>query len=212
MNIWIVEDDRNYLEAIGAILEPVSDIHNHASFEDAESLISALHSFSDEMMPDVLLLDIHLPGKSGIEILQMIKQLTPSTSVVMLTIAENADLIFKAFKNGASGYLTKDSSTSLIVDAIRQAHKGGTLMPPNVADKVLEHFRSQKPKKNSYGLSQREKDVLEFMSRGMSQKDIAGKMHISPHTVNSHTQNIYMKLHVNSGIEAVVKALREKLI
>ncbi len=212
MNLWIVEDDTLYTEAMSAILESEKDIQVSATFEDAESLLSALNSYRSEFLPHVMLLDINLPGKSGLEVLHEIKTSIPETSVIMLTILEHTDFIFEAFKNGASGYLTKDAAPDLILEAIRQAQKGGSLMPPNVADKVLEHFRNQKKKKGSYGLTQRERDVLEFMSKGKSQKEIANRLYISPHTVNSHTQNIYMKLHVNSGIEAIAKALREKLI
>jgi len=214
MNIWIVEDDKMYAEGLCAILESEKDIVIGAMFGDSESLLSALRSYSSssEIIPEVILLDINLPGKSGLEILNTIKTIAPGISVVMLTISEHTDLIFNAFKNGASGYLTKDASPGFIIEAIRQAQQGGSLMPPNVADKVLHHFRNQKKRKNSYGLTQRERDVLEFMSKGRSQKEIAKELFISPHTVNSHTQNIYMKLHVNSGIEAVAKALREKLI
>lgn len=212
MNIWIVEDDSNYIEGLKSLLEPEEYLQCDALFGDAESLLAALKSFSNRLQPDIILLDINLPGKSGIESLVKIKSLAPAATILMLTISEDPTLIFKAFQNGASGYLTKDAPAQVIINAIYEAHNGGMLMPPFVAGKVLEHFKEHKPDPGVYGISTRETQVLELMASGLPQKLIAQQLNLSPSTVNSHIQNIYIKLQVNSGIEAVAKALREKLI
>lgn len=208
LSVWLVEDDRRYRTMMATVLDNADRIHCPNTFDDAEALLRALDPVAEA--PDVLLLDIHLPGPSGIEVLPRIRALVPETSVLILTIAEKADLIFRAFQSGASGYLIKDASVDDILAAVRQAAAGGTLMPPAVAEHVFAHFREASGEE--YDLTGREREVLRLMTKGLSQRQIADRLHVSPHTVNSHVQNLYAKLQVNSGIEAVVKAVREQLV
>jgi DNA-binding NarL/FixJ family response regulator len=129
----------------------------------------------------------------------------------MLTIRDDAETIYAALRAGASGYLIKNDQVDQIVAAIREAAQGGTLMPAPVARKVLGFFQQQESKPD-YGLTEREMEVLQEMTEGYVQKEIADRLFISPSTVNTHIQHIYEKLHVHSGIEAVAKALRERLV
>ena len=181
-------------------------------FSDASSLIDSLKNISLNNIPNAILLDINLPDRSGIDCLPVIKSNLPEVSVIVLTMAEDDNLIFKALKNGADGYITKDSSSDFILDAIRHTKEGSTLMPADIAEKVFGYFSNKDNGKNRYQLTGREAEVLEWMSYGHNQKQIAAKMTLSHYTINSHTQNIYAKLQVNSGIEAVAKALREDII
>lgn len=209
LSVWLVEDDRRYRTTMIAALDGASQMACDRAFEDAEALLDALQAPSSSP-PSVLLLDIHLPGRSGVDVLPLVRETAPDTAVVMLTIADNEDLIFEAFQSGANGYLLKSAPFEDILEAIRQADAGGTLMPPGVAEHVLAYFRETPP--DPYGLTPRERQVLELMATGRSQKEIAAQLHVSPHTVNSHVQHLYAKLQVHSGIEAVAKAVREQLI
>ncbi len=159
----------------------------------------------------MLLLDIHLPGPSGLDALPTLRRRLPATPVVMLTISDNADLIFRAFRSGASGYLTKDADLDQILTAVREASRGGTLMPSSVAGKVLD-FLAHEPSSPEADLSGREKDVLTLMADGLTKDAIADRMDVSRHTVDYHIRNVYGKLHVQSGVQAVARAIRRGLI
>lgn len=209
LSVWLVEDDRRYRSTMITALDGASQVECDRAFEDAEGLLDALEA-SASSPPSVLLLDIHLPGRSGVDVLPRVREKAPDTAVVMLTISEEERLIFEAFQSGATGYLLKSAPFPDILEAIRQAAAGGTLMPPGVAEHVLAHFRETPSE--TYDLTVRELEVLQLMATGRSQKQIAEQLHISPHTVNSHVQHLYAKLQVNSGIEAVAKAVREQLI
>jgi DNA-binding NarL/FixJ family response regulator len=218
--VWLVEDDRLYRDTMTALLNRSARMHCPQAFASTEALLQMLHDCAPAAgeneepngLPDILLLDIHLPGQTGIDALPAIRAASPATAVVMLTVAEDSALIFDAFRSGASGYLLKDAPLEDILEAIRQAAAGGTLMPPAVAEHVLAYFRNPSPPAPEYGLTPRERDVLQLLTEGLSQRGIAECLHVSPHTVNTHVQHLYEKLHVNSGIEAVVKAVRERLV
>lgn len=216
ISVWLVEDDRTFRETMAAALGVVPDLWCARTFSSAEALIEALAASAEDVLPDVLLQDIHLPGQTGVEALPTVKSIAPETAVVMLTIAEDEGLIFEAFQAGASGYLIKEAPVEVVLEAVRQAARGGTLMPPPVARRVLGFLQDQVAPASSgtarYTLSEREREVLQLMSEGLTQRQIAEHLFVSPHTVNSHVQNCYVKLHVHSGVEAVAKAVRERLI
>lgn len=215
ITVWIAEDDISYKKSIKFVLDNARDMDCAHIFSSAEELLKSLKVTAEADHPDVILLDIHLPGSTGIDILPHVKEAAAEVAVVMLTIADETELVYQSFRRGASGYILKDAPVEQLLQAIREASRGGTLMPPAVAQKVLSYFKKDYSEKNDeplYGLSEREKDVLKQMGEGLSQKQIAAELFISPHTVNSHIQNIYGKLQVNSGIEAVAKAVRERLI
>lgn len=211
INIWFIEDDEQYRKTLSDGLKKTSDIKCDKIFADCESILSWLDSKDDWSPADVILLDIKLPGLSGIDAIQHLKSRVPKTHIIMLTIIDKPETIYAALRAGASGYLLKNSPLNQITSAVREASCGGMLMPSGVAEKVLSFF-AQTRTTSDYRLTPREKEVLEQMVLGHSQKEIAAQLFISSHTVNCHIQKIYDKLHVHSGVEAVAKALRERLI
>ena len=211
ITVWIIEDDTHYRESLHSVLDQTAGLQCTWAFMDCESALAHAKVAKTNDIPNVILLDINLPGLSGIEGIGQLKAYLPQASIVMLTILDTADTIYDALRAGASGYLLKNASLCQIIDAIRAANQGGTLMPAQVASKVLGFF-TMAGAKIDYGLTEREKEVLREMGAGYSQKEIAARLFVSPYTVNTHIQHIYEKLHVHSGIEAVAKAIRERLI
>lgn len=202
-----MEDNASFRQTLVQVIGDWSDVEVAGQFEDCKSAVRRAKRHE----PDVILLDIKLPGISGIECISRLKARLPHASIVMLTIHDDADRIFRAFWSGASGYLLKTASLDEIGDAVRQAFRGGMLMPAGVADKVL-HFLQAESRQREYDLTEREVEVLQHMAQGQTQQDIAEKLFLSPHTVNSHVGNIYEKLHVNSSAAAVAKAIRDRVI
>ena len=210
--VWIVEDDTQYRETLSYLLDHTSGLHCAAAFADYEAVEAKVTGTEPWEVPDVVLMDYELPGRNGIDgILLLKKWLSPTVPILMLTVHDRDDVIFEAFSAGASAYMLKDAPFDDLIAAMWQARKGGMLMPPRVADKVLRLFRVYQPT-GRYDLTRREKEILQLMGDGLVQKQIAGALFLSPHTINSHVRNIYEKLHVHSGIEAVAKAIREHLI
>lgn len=165
--------------------------------------------------PDVILMDIDMPSINGIEATGILKKEFPDIEVMMLTVFENEDLIFKALCAGATGYLLKKSSTTQIIEAIKELHRGGSPMTSEIARKTIEFF-AKPPKfakqENTYALSHREVEILECLVKGNSHKMVADACCISIGTVYTHINAIYKKLHVNSKSEAVIKAIKEGLV
>jgi DNA-binding NarL/FixJ family response regulator len=158
-------------------------------------------------------MDIDLPGISGIEAVAIVKAISPSTQALMLTVFDDEERIFQAIRNGASGYLLKHTPPSEIIEAVFDVHRGGSPMTANVARKVLKFFqRAPSEKAPIYNLSPRESDILRGLMKGFSYKLIAADLDISIDTVRTHIRHIYDKLQVNSKTEAVLKAIRERLI
>ena len=169
-------------------------------------------ALDDGAVPEIILLDIGLPGMSGIEGIAPIHARSPSTQVLMLTVHKDSDNVFEALCAGASGYLLKPASPARIVEAIEDVRRGGAPMSPQIARKVLDMFTHLAVRPKDYGLSQREREVLHLLVDGLTQKRIAERLFLSEHTINTHIRNIYAKLHVHSRSGAVAKALRERLI
>jgi len=158
-------------------------------------------------------MDIDMPGINGIEAVRLIKNDFPDQNVLMLTVFEDDDKIFEALRAGASGYLLKKTHPSKILDAIQEVLRGGAPMSESIAKRVVQFFASQnKPSGNEFVLSPREKEVLKYLVTGHSYKMVAADMGITIETVRSHIKHIYDKLHVNSKTEAVIKAMKDKLV
>jgi DNA-binding NarL/FixJ family response regulator len=182
------------------------------SFDSAESSFAALH---DNPAPDVILLDVQLPGIDGIAALGKFKEVAPDTRVIILTVFDDAAKIFRAVCAGASGYVLKASGTDKIGDSIRQVMRGGAPMTPEVAKKVLDAFANSDlmpGTEGDYGLTAREQEILRLLAEGMLKKEIADALSISVNTVSTHLRRVYDKLHVNTNTGAVAKALREGII
>jgi len=161
--------------------------------------------------PDVVLMDIDMPGTSGVEGVKQIKEARPQTAVIMYTVFENDEKLFACLCSGANGYLLKKTSPARLFDAIEEVMEGGAPMSPSIARKVLDSF-NQKKQTQQYDLSQREIEVLQLLVKGHSTKVIASTLFVSFETVRSHLKNIYNKLHVNCGKEAIAKVLSERII
>lgn len=209
INIWLVEDNLRYRKSLAGLINATERMRCSNAFISCEE---ALQKFPEETSPDVILLDIGLPGMSGIQGIEKFKELSPSTLVIILTVYDDNDKVFNALCAGASGYLLKDSPPEKIIEAIKEVLAGGAPMNMQIAHKVLGMFAQFKPKKSNYGLSDREKEILLHMVSGLTKQQIADKLFLSFHTVNTHLKNIYNKLHVNTRSGAVSKVYEEHLL
>jgi DNA-binding NarL/FixJ family response regulator len=208
VSVWLVEDNHTFRNTVARVLDGVESVECSRHFSNAED---ALDAMAGGGVPDVILLDVELPGQDGIAAVQRIKSLSPSTRVVMLTVFDDHEKVFKAICAGASGYLLKTSPVDRIVESIHEALAGGAPMTPRVAGSVLQMFSKMARPRQDYGLTQREQSILELMTQGFIKKEIADRLSLSYHTVDTHLRNIYTKLHVHSRTGAVAKALNERL-
>jgi DNA-binding NarL/FixJ family response regulator len=211
--VWLVEDDADYRAAVEELVRAtVRSVETFGSVEAVLARVAGIGAGTPEGgWPEVVLLDVNLPGMTGIEGLAELKARLPGSVVVMLTIRDDADTIYAALGAGASGYLLKSASPDELLGAIREARAGGMLMQRQVARLVLASFEARRPAPD-YGLTKRETEVLAEMVEGHTQPQIADRLFVSLSTVNSHVQSIYAKLHVHNGSAAVAKAVRERLV
>lgn len=204
IRIMIIEDDLILRKSYETLINEVEDyqvVSTYPSFDEAK-----VHLQDD--MPDVILLDIELPGLSGIEAIPIIKKIIPQAQIIMLTVYESEDQIFKALTSGASGYLVKSTPILKITESISEVVQGGGPMSATVARVVIKSFQ-----RNDYSpLSRRETQVLEMVSDGKNRKQISNELFIDTETVKTHLKNIYAKLHVNSRADAIKTARQNKLI
>jgi DNA-binding NarL/FixJ family response regulator len=161
--------------------------------------------------PDIIIMDIDMPGKSGIEALAEIKEASPLTAIIMYTMFEDDEKLFKSLCEGANGYILKKTSPHKLFEAIKEVMEGGAPMSPSIAKRVLKSFEIKSAGKE-YKLTQREKEILQLLIKGYSVKLIAAELKIAFDTARTHLRNIYQKLHVNCGKEAIAKVLRERII
>ncbi|MES2657951.1 MAG: response regulator transcription factor [Verrucomicrobiota bacterium] len=202
IKVAIVEDSRTTREGLRTIIDLSEEYVCVAACETGEEALKVLPRHA----PAVVLMDIQLPSMSGIECVEQLKKLLPNVLVIMVTVYEDPDRIFSALRAGASGYLLKRSATEQVLTAIRDVGKGGAPMSGEIARKVIQYFRNQSSiSKDVENLTSREKGVLELVAFGLSNKEIAGRMHVSIDAVRWHLKHIYSKLHVHSRTEAALK-------
>ena len=200
--VIVVEDDKGLREQLLQILESVPDIKCLGAFTSGEEALPKVL----EKTPDVVLMDIRLPGMSGIQCVAEIKKAAPEMQIIMVTIYEDSERIFRALKAGANGYLVKSSPPEQLIQAIRDAYTGGAPMSSHIARKVVQHFHLLGPSVQENGnLSPRERDVLNLLASGFIYKEIGSKLNIGVETVRTHVKNICQKMHVRSRLEAVAK-------
>jgi DNA-binding NarL/FixJ family response regulator len=208
--IWLVEDSALYRQTLADMLERSSRLRCTRLFGEAEAALQALGDGGE--LPRLILMDLGLPGMSGTECVRRIRQRHPAIPVVVLTVHQSNDKIFEAVCAGASGYLLKSASRDEILLAIENVLEGGGAMDAHIARRVLEMFARMVTPQADYGLSDRERQILQLLVEGLTKNQIAANLDLSPHTIDGHVRNIYMKLHVNNRSGAVAKALREHLL
>ena len=203
IHIAIVEDDNEIRQTLTLIIDGSRGFSCKYAFPDGESALASIAN----LPVDVVLMDIDLPGKSGIEVTRLLKQNCPEVDFIMLTVQSDDESIFESLCAGASGYLLKDTSPADLLVSIREVHNGGAPMTSQIARRIIQSFRIiENP------LSGRETEILKMLSQGMNYKDVAEDLFLSPHTVKTHIKNIYSKLHVKNRAEAIYKAIKQKLI
>jgi DNA-binding NarL/FixJ family response regulator len=205
ITVSIVEDNEQLRATLARVIGRAEGFRCVSHYPTAEAALQGL----PKDPPDVVLMDINLPGINGVECVRQLKPLLPKTQVLMLTVYEDTDNIFNALAAGASGYLLKRTKTAELLEAIREVHRGGSPMTTHIARKVIQSFHKTGPSAQpTENLSDREQEVLECLSHGLIYKEIADKLGISYETVHTYIRRIYEKLQVRTRTEAVAKFLR----
>jgi DNA-binding NarL/FixJ family response regulator len=201
IKVSIVEDLAEVREGLVELVQSDEELLMVGSFKDAESAIQKL----THLQADVVLMDINLPGMSGIDCIKSIKQQCPDTQFMMFTVYENDEKVVQALRAGATGYLLKRTEPKRILESIKELNQGGSPMSSNIARKLLNIFVHEKVIAKKEILSDRENEVLQLLANGLLYKEIAERLHIGHGTVRQHIHNIYEKLHVSNRTEAVNK-------
>jgi DNA-binding NarL/FixJ family response regulator len=205
IKISIVDDDEGIRSSLAALIKRAPAFKLVADYPDAESALKDI----PRRKPDVVLMDINLPGMKGVECVRQLKALVPDVQFLMLTVYEDSDSLFNSLKAGASGYLLKRTASARLLDAIRDVCSGGSPMTPQLARRVVQYFSKPAEAESPVaGLTPGEREFLDQLAKGYAYKEIADQMKISIDTVRSYVRAVYEKLHVHSRTEAVVKYLR----
>lgn len=208
-NIWILEDHEVFSRQIRRLIDSEADLRCQQQFTNAADLYDKL-KFTNER-PDLLLLDLGLPRRDGLEVLSDIRRILPEVKVLILTASDDREKVYQAICNGASGYLLKTADPDDILDGIRDVIHGASALSSPIAKMILEGFARYGPVEKIEPLTTREEDVLHYLVKGLIKKEIADQLSISQHTVDMHLRSVYRKLHVRSQTEAVAKAIRQGL-
>lgn len=204
IQVAIVEDDEEIRDDLSHRISRSAGFRLLQSYPDAESAMADLANHN----PDVVLMDINLPGTDGVECVRYLKAKLPAAQFIMFTVYEDGDRLFKSLMAGASGYLLKRTPPEKFLAAIQEVHEGGVPMSPEIARRVVQHFQQKaEPNQDVQSLTPREREVLEQLSKGFLYKEIEANLHISTGTLRGYIANIYRKLHVHSRTEAVMKYL-----
>ncbi len=209
IDVWVIEDNDTLRQTVARVLTRERDMACSQQFDRCEDAFTVL---LEGGRPQVILLDLGLPGMSGVEGIKRIKASLPEIEILVFSVFDDNDRVFNAICAGASGYLLKTSSMGEIPEAIREVLAGGAPMNARIARRVLEMFSKVAPTNKDYGLTVRETEVLNQMVEGLTKKEIADRLDLSFHTVDKHIRGIYSKLHVNTMTGAVAKALKEGLL
>ncbi len=214
IKVMIVDDHALFRRGLQMVLEGEKDIEVVAEASDGHEAVEK----AEATTPDVVLMDVRMPKRTGIEATATIKDTLPSTKILMLTISDEEADLYEAIKAGASGYLLKEISIDEVSGAVRSVHAGQSLISPSMASKLLTEFAAMVKRKDERAqvpgprLTDRELEVLKLVAKGMNNRDIGSELFISENTVKNHVRNILEKLHLHSRMEAVVYAVREKLL
>lgn len=201
IKVSIVEDLAEIREGLAELIRSDKEMSMLENFEDSETAIQKL----PDLHPDIVIMDINLPGMSGIDCIKIIKEKCPCTQFMMFTVYENDEKVLQALRAGASGYLLKRTEPSRILESIKELNQGGSPMSSNIARKLLNIFLDEKKISKKQMLSDRENEVLQLLADGLLYKEIAERLHLGHGTVRQHIHNIYEKLHVQNRTQAVNK-------
>lgn len=211
IRVVLFDDNRDLRDMFRLLVDAQPDMVCVAVHPDLSQMLRDI----DAARPDVIVMDIQMPGLNGIEGVKAIKARWPEARILMQTVFEDEEKVFAAIRAGASGYILKTAATEDMLKAIRDTHAGGSAMTPAIAFKVLEHFRvaaAPDERASDPGLSEREKQVLALLVKGHSYKMVAAELGLSIHTVDTHIRHIYEKLHVSGLAEAVGRAVKDRLV
>ncbi|MBK7109855.1 MAG: response regulator transcription factor [Bacteroidetes bacterium] len=210
IKVSIFEDNKHLRESLQILIGGTPGFKCIGIYPDCRDLLFQLKQHT----PDVVLMDIEMPGMNGIDAVTKIKEHFPTVQVLMQTMFDEDDYVFKAICAGASGYILKTTTPSGYIEAIQNVFSGGSPMTPSIARKVFDLFKNNVslPSQHNYKLTEKEKEILQHLVKGRSYKMMADEMHISTETVKTHMKNIYTKLHVNSNTEAVALALKDRIV
>ena len=208
--VWILEDHAQFAKQMCRLIDGEDDLECEKVFTHPDELFAEIQFGSK--LPDLMIFDLGLPGKDGLQSLRDVKAKHPEQKIVILTSFDDRERVYRAICNGASGYLLKTSDPDDIVDGIRGVMNGDAPLSGEIASMILEGFSKLGPVEETEPLTNREEEVLRAMVRGLIKKEIADELDISLHTVDMHLRSVYRKLHVRTQTEAVSKALRKGLI
>jgi DNA-binding NarL/FixJ family response regulator len=209
IKILLYDDNRERRESLEELFTCATGFSFLGAFPDCSHLKSQIYEYS----PDIILMDIRMPGVNGIQATQLVKQISPATKIIIQTVYDDDENIFNSLKAGAEGYILKSTPGDKVIQCIEEVYAGGAVITPSIALRVTRYFNTQ-PLSVSVenGLTSRETEVLQLMTQGLSYKMVAAKLGITYNTVNAHVKKIYEKLSVNSLGEAVSVALRNKIV
>lgn len=214
IRVLVADDQALFRRGLFVVLGTEADIEVVAEAENGEEAVAR----AADQAPDVVLMDVRMPRVSGIEAARQIRELLPTTRILMLTVSDEEDDLYEAIKAGANGYLLKEISVEEVAEAIRAVVQGQSLISPSMASKLLNEFNSlakkaaQREQFPAPVLTTRELEVLKLVARGMSNREVADQLFISENTVKNHVRNILEKLHLHSRMEAVMYAVRQRLL
>ncbi len=201
ITVSIIEDDKNYREGLEDFINASDDFRILHSYDSAETALPHIL----ENPPAMAVVDIKLPGMSGVDLIYRIKKIRPEIQCMVCSFYDDNEYVFNALRNGASGYLLKDSLAHEIISSLQELYGGGAPMSRYIAKKVISVFRDKQPLPKLSELSDRENEILHLIATGLVIKEVAARVNLSTHTVTAHLKNIYIKLHVNNRIGAVNK-------
>jgi DNA-binding NarL/FixJ family response regulator len=210
IDILLIEDNKIFRKTLTRLINSNKKMACGNQYGSAEDALKAIEQ--NGLAPDIVLLDIGLPGMNGVQCIPHLKNLCPEANIVMLTIHDDDDNIFRAVCSGAAGYLLKDSPPQEIIQSLELVLQGGAAMNAYIAKRVLDLFQKLAAPPGDYDLTRRELEILQLLVDSMSKKQIAARLYLSQHTVDSHIRNIYGKLEVHTRSGAVAKALKERLL
>jgi len=209
IKVSIVDDNEGIRTSLAVLIRRSPNLKLLGEYPDAETALKEI----PVKVPDVVLMDINLPGLNGVECVRQLKTALPKLQILMLTVYEDSDSLFSSFKAGASGYLLKRTASARLLEAIHEVNEGGSPMTPQIARRMVQYFNAPPPSREDSPvarLTAGEREFLDQLSNGYAYKEIADRMNISIDTVRSYVRTVYEKLHVHSRTEAVVKYLRSE--